>query len=73
MSLAGKLGVRAHVVKRSGQNGHKYRSGMGAIRCGIAEVMTLAGGKCANNQPDDEYDRSDSHDFYHLPVVNTAV
>ena len=54
--------IHASVVERACKNSHDDRARSGAVRVRTAVVVALASGDGADDQPDDDYDRSDTHD-----------
>src|ERR1700727_2799979 len=59
--LAVDLGVDADVVERPGQNCHHDGAGLRAVADGAVVVTALPSGDRADNEPDNENDRSDAH------------
>ena len=54
--------IHASVVERACKKSHDDRARSGAVRVRTAVVVALASGDGADDQPDDDYDRSDTHD-----------
>src|ERR1700729_1383945 len=60
-ALAVDLRVDADVVERPGQNCHHDGAGLRAVADGAVVVTALPSGDRADNEPDNENDRSDAH------------
>src|SRR5918992_1316177 len=63
--VAGDLWIHADVVERAGDDRDEQRAGLRAVARGFGEVVALAGGDGADDQPDEEDDAADLH--WYLP------